>query len=145
MHISSGRCGECAKHSRKDCDVKITEGEWVRLKRTRARLLERQVEAQAATTAAMKKEIEAREATAKAVSTEARLLKELELLEKRGAEMISVGEREAVSEMFLDDIGDSGMALTPTTWSACDGLTDDMWMTGPDDTPFTSDGVLLLS
>lgn len=118
VHIKSGRCGQCNLHNHKDCDVRITEAEWNRLKKERVRLLD---------------EIErARDATSQALAKERRLMKQLELLDTRSSEAIAVQEnqaQEAELAEFLAELPQEGpsLALHPDTWSAMDGLPDEFW------------------
>jgi len=126
VHIKSGRCGQCNLHNHKDCDVRITEAEWNRLKKERVRLLD---------------EIErARDATSQALAKERRLMKQLELLDTRSGEAVAVQEnqaQEAELEEFLAELPqeDSSLALHPDTWSAMEGLSDEFWQA-----PVTSGG-----
>ncbi len=131
VHISSGRCGACNERGLSSCDVRITEAEWKKLKSQRAVLLE---------------EIErARVATSTALAKERRLLKQLELLDKRSSEAVASANREVEAENEWDrpdpvldpsgpSEGDNFLNLLPGTWSAMDGLSDDFWVLAPGDT-----------
>jgi len=111
--------------------VRITESEWKRLKSERDKILQ-QLDA-------------VQEVRRKAFAKEQRLYKQLDLLDRRGGEAVAVADREAAqsdeldasdifAEEFLADIppppDESGLALTPGTWSAMGGLSDDFWSGG---------------
>jgi len=126
VHIRSGRCSQCVRRNSSDCDVRVTEEEWERLRKERRRL-----------TAAVE---EAREASNKALAKEMRLRKELDLLEEREAEAIAVEERdileqeqeEGASRDTLVPVHDPenpgpDFALSPFTWTSLDGLPDSFW------------------
>lgn len=118
VNIRSGRCGACNEHNHRDCDVRISEAEWNRLKSQRSKVLE---EIQAA-----------REATSKALEKERRLMKQLELLDKRTDEAVAVQEADASAAEFEELLAagtesSADLSLSPFTWSATDGIPDDFW------------------
>jgi hypothetical protein len=80
VHISSGRYNYYNRYN-SVCDVRVTKAEWSKLKSAREVLLSRLTEA--------------REATSLAITKEQRLIKQLALVDRRAATVISVGEREA--------------------------------------------------
>jgi len=122
VHISSGSCGACNRRGNRDCDVKVTEAEWERLLKAR-----RDVEIQLERARSDRQEAQARED---------RLFLQLKLLNERGAEALAVEEREILaleaSENALPEAsyplgGVDPLALSPLTWSAVAGLSDDFW------------------
>jgi hypothetical protein len=120
VHVKSGRCGNCNDRGHNDCNVRVTEAEWRRLKVERSKLLD-EIEA-------------AREATSKALAKERRLMKQLELLDKRSDDAVALQEAQAQEqevEEFLAEVGStppgSELALQPDTWSAMDGIPDEHW------------------
>jgi hypothetical protein len=123
VHVRSGRCGACHL-SGSLCDIRVTKSEWDRLRSERERLLkeiERSLEAQK----------EARRALEKAAENELRLRREMSSLEHQAEEAIAVEEAnlgvlERGNEV-LDLPLDEGLALSPHTWSAEAGLSDDFW------------------
>jgi len=118
VHVKSGRCSECNRHNSR-CDIRVTAAEFASLKTARLRLLQ-QLE-------------EAREATSRAIAREQRLMKELQLVEKRASDAISIEsrsieEQEAEEELLAPGPAPSGeLALSPFTWSAMDGMDDGFW------------------
>ena len=120
VHIKSGRCGNCNDRGHNDCNVRVTEAEWRKLKVERSKLLDA-IE-------------QAREATSIALAKERRLMKQLELLDKRSDDAVALQEaqaQEAEVEEFLAGLGSESLsgelALQPETWSAMDGIPDEHW------------------
>ena len=130
-HISSGRCGACTKANVRGCDVRVTEGEWTRLKERR-RVLEQKREQNRVIVVRKQEELaqrmeelqKAQTELSAAWSKEGRLQKEMDLLERGEAEAIAVESAELEE---LDPPAESGFFLQPSTWSAQDGILDDFW------------------
>jgi hypothetical protein len=75
----------------------------------------------------MQKLTEAREATAVALEREKRLMTQLSHLDQRASNAIAIEER-SISEVEQSESSNGpALALSPFTWSAADGLTDDFW------------------
>lgn len=131
VHVRSGRCSECNIHGLKGCDIKITASEWERLSKERAKLLSQIQDARLASAAAMDREREivarAREATSTALAKEERLAKQLELLDRRADNAVSVAEANALEaeaeERSLSSLPEGvaslgpELALSPFTWA----------------------------
>lgn len=140
VHARSGRCSECNVHGLKGCDIKITESEWNRLSKQRAKVLAQIKEARAASAVAMEREREAQEALAReraatstALAKEERLAKQLDLLDKRADNAISVAEASALEAELAESLADlppagpsTGLelALSPFTWMSGAGEVD---------------------
>ena len=132
VHVRSGRCGECNLHGLKTCNIKITASEWSRLSKERAKLLDKIKEARASSELAMEREKAAQEAlsreraaTSAALAKEERLGKQLELLDRRSDEAISVAEANALEAEIEEGLsslpdGESSngpeLSLSPFTW-----------------------------
>ena len=124
VHIRSGMCGTCVLNNYSDCDVRVTELEWKKLRSERKKLM-RALE-------------EAREESNKAMSKEMRLRRQLEQLEEREGDAISVEERdireqeaeEGPAVLNAEDATDNpspSLALSPWTWNSIDGFSDELW------------------
>ena len=136
VHVRSGKCAACIRRGCSDCDVRVTEDEFSRLRREHEKLRKDINDARAASMAAQAKAAEAQEEVNRSLSKEMRLRLQLDQLERREAEAIAVEERsieeQEVSEgSVLPDPGSSfpgtDLALQPWTWSALEGLPDDIW------------------
>lgn len=138
VHVRSGRCGEC--HMRgSTCDVRITKSEWDRLRSERERLL-REIEAsRQAQEAAVAAQVEARRQMDEAFQNEMKLRQEMLRLESEAEEAIAVEDArlypqdpEPVGNEILEPTEPAaGLALSPFTWSAGDGLADQFWAASP--------------
>ena len=124
VHLRSGMCSNCVRRNYTDCDVRVTEAEWERLRAERKRLTQ-ELEA-------------AREESNKAMSREMRLRRQLDQLEEREAEAISVEERDIQEQEVEEGQGlleplhppenpGPDLAMSPWTWSILEGIPDDMW------------------
>lgn len=143
VHIRSGRCGACHL-SGIVCDIRVTQSEWDRLKSERARLLSEieearraQQSAREAQEAAHRAHILAFKAMDKAFDNEVALRKEMSALEVEAEAAIAVEEAniaklEEQEEASVAPVAhQGGLALSPFTWSACDGLPDQFWGSSP--------------
>lgn len=141
VHVGSGRCGVCTKENRRDCNVKVTEAEWSRLRRQRE-ALEKKVsehrrkmrelnEAYEASLRRIQEEEVVRrriqEEEAAAWEKKARLQRELELLERRETEAIAVEEAALMELPDEDVVPGPSLSLSPPTWSLREGISDDFW------------------
>lgn len=135
VHIRSGRCGEC--HLRGGtCDIRISQEEWQRLILERSRLLtelknaqEAQKEAEEARQAAEDARRLAEEARRRATEAESSAREQLRKVEIEAEEAIAVEEAQilALEREEARKAADPHLALSPLTWSACDGVADDFW------------------
>ena len=132
MHVRSGRCGECHL-SGSVCDVRVTQGEWSRLKSERERLLKEIETARRVQRDARKAEQSARRAMDEAFEDELRLRREMKVLENDAEDAIAVEEANIEVLERQEEVLDLGaptpgvLALSPHTWSAGDGLPDQFW------------------
>lgn len=137
VHVRSGVCGEC--HLRGGtCDIRITQEEWQRLMSERDRITQALAEAQAAQQAAHARIQRAEEERLRASQQESSLRVELRKLEVEAEEAIAVEETqilalerqealEALADKQLPAESSSGLAMSPYTWSATEGLPDEYW------------------
>lgn len=126
VHVRSGRCNECTRRNQR-CDVKVTQNEFRRLideKKKLKRNIDEALSAQA----------DALEALRTARAREERLRQQMDLIDKRAEEAISVESRsieEQEAEEVLDTSGvdNSGLALQllPETWGCLDDVPDGFW------------------
>jgi hypothetical protein len=143
VHVRSGRCGACHL-SGTVCDVRVTQSEWDRLKSERARLLSEIEEARRAQQSAREAQEAAHrahqlafKAMDKAFDNEVALRKEMSALEVEAEEAIAVEEANIAMLEEQDGVFDAPvanqaiLALSPFTWSACDGLPDQFWDSSP--------------
>jgi hypothetical protein len=108
VHVRSGRCNECNRHNLKTCNIRISANEWSVIREERERLIAR--------AEANKKEA-------------AEIAKALRENEDRAAEAISVEEANiaVLEQQEATAALSDGLAMSPFTWSAMDGLDDGMW------------------
>jgi hypothetical protein len=111
VHIQSGRCNECNRKNSKTCNIRISASEWAVIRAERERLLARREE--------LKKE-------------EAELDRALKENAERAAEAIAVEEANIVllEQREAAVAPSDGLALSPFTWSAVEGWSDDVWSAG---------------
>jgi len=138
VHISSGKCSACVRSNCKDCDVRISEREWTRLREQRRKLEEKREAARAARVAArsaleraLSETRRAQEEVDTLCAREHRLEQEMDQLERREAEAISV-EASALEELTEESdpvVGE--LALSPFTMSLTHGVPDDFWDSSP--------------
>jgi hypothetical protein len=132
VHIGSGRCGACTRSNSSGCNVRVTEHEWARLRERRKALEEKReqnrwavVRKQEELVQRMAELTKAQEELSAAWSKDSRLQKEMDQLEQKEAEALSVEEAE------LDAAEPSGssvdLALQPSSWSLSDNILDDFW------------------
>jgi hypothetical protein len=155
VYVRSGRCRRCNERNLSNCNIRVTEGEFQRLKREKERLAQRiqeavseqesarQVEADARLERQRIRELEdrlrssedhARDSLQSAYAKESRLRKQLELIENRASDAIAILDREAEEAELAEivkNLPTPNPALSPFTWSAQDGLTDDFWSANP--------------
>ncbi|PSK33409.1 hypothetical protein B9Z65_8923 [Elsinoe australis] len=140
IHVRSGKCSECLRRGQR-CDVKVAESEWKRLKDERIKLRRKLSAAQDAQRQARNAEEQARRALNAAFEKEMRIRQEMDMLEDRAAEAISVEEanieeQEAAEAATLQlDPSCPGFSLSPSTWNALDGgfsLDSEFWLEFPD-------------
>lgn len=126
VHVRSGRCNECTRRSQR-FDVKVTQNEFHRLideKQKLKRNIDEALSAQA----------DALEALRTARARAERLRQQMDLIDKRAEEAISVESRsveEQEAEEVLDTSGvdNSGLALQllSETWGCLDDVPDGFW------------------
>lgn len=138
VHIRSGKCSECIRRGQR-CDLQVTQSEWERLKKEKSKLRQGIKEAFEAQEQARAAEERARAATERALdeqrtafAREMRLRQQMDLLDSRAAEAISVEEnniRELEGEVIELSGPSEGLALnlSPHTWSALDDLPESFW------------------
>ncbi len=135
VHIRSGKCSECLRRGQR-CDVKVSQSEFQRLAEQKQKLRKKIQDSRDEQEAAMRIHEKALEDLKIARVREERLRQQMDLLDRRAEEAISVEERgieeqEATeaAELFPVDplLENLGINLSPSTWSAIDGLPDDFW------------------
>ena len=134
VHVRSGKCSECLRRGQR-CDVKVTQSEFKRLAEEKDRLRKRIQESRDEQEAAMKIHEKALEDLKIARAREERLRQQIDLIDRRAEEAIAVEERsieeqeaeEAVE--LLPEVQTEGLALnlSPTTWGALEGFSDEYW------------------
>jgi hypothetical protein len=108
VHVRSGRCNECNRSNAKDCNIRISENEWSVIKEEKDRLQAR-LEALEREAAEVRRALrENADRAAEAISVEE---SEIQRLEQQEASL-SIGP---------------DLAMSPFTWSAMDGLGDEVW------------------
>jgi hypothetical protein len=116
--------------------VRVTESEFKRLVSEKEKLRLHIKEAREAQDTAMKAQEKAWEDMRVARAREERLRQQMDLLDRRAAEAISVEERgieeqerEEAEGAFLPEGSSEGLALSlsPHTWGAFEGVPDDFW------------------
>lgn len=133
VHVRSGKCSACL-HRGQQCNVRVTESEFKRLAAEKEKLRDRIKESRAAQDAAMKAHEKALEELRVQRAREERLRLQMDLLDKRAEEAIAVEERE-ISELeqkesvmeFTEPSEGLALNLSPSTWSAFEGLPFDYW------------------
>lgn len=138
VHIRSGKCSECLRRGQR-CDIRVTESEFKRLAAEKEKLRVRIRESREAQDVAMKAHEKALEELRVARAREERLRTQMDLLDRRAEEVIAVEERnieelESVdSEVMAFDgsLERLGINLSPSTWSAIEGLPLGYWEAVP--------------
>lgn len=136
VHIRSGKCSECLRRGQR-CNVRVTESEFKRLAADKERLRAKLKETQNAQVDAIRAQEKALEDLRVARAREERLRQQIDLLDRRAEEAIAVEERGIVEqeaeEALLFDGPSEGLALnlSPSTWSAIEGMPADFWDVGP--------------
>lgn len=122
VHVRSGKCSECLRRGQR-CDLRVSASEWERLKGEKEKL-------RAGISEAYKAQEKAREDLRAAFAKEMRLRQQMDFLDKRVDEAVSV-EVAAIQqeeEEVLDfNLPPEGPLLSPHTWSAIDELPDSFW------------------
>ncbi|OQN95253.1 hypothetical protein B0A48_18710 [Cryoendolithus antarcticus] len=134
------KCGTCEKNGQcTRCDVKVLQSEFQRLSDQKQKLRKKIQDSRDEQEAAMRVHEKALEDLKLARVREERLRQQMDLLDRRAEEAISVEERgieeqeaaeaENAAELFPVDplLENLGINLSPSTWSAIDGLPDDFW------------------
>lgn len=138
VHIRSGKCAACVRRNISECDVRVTENEFSRLRREREKLRRAMEDARSAAMSAQQRVAEAQAEASQSLSKEMRLRKQLDALEEREGEAIAVEERnielqerEERAQEFVPDFPPDhpgpDLALNPFTWTAMEGTSDDFW------------------
>jgi hypothetical protein len=133
VHVRSGRCGACNLRG-SVCNIRITKNEWDRLRSERERLLREIENAREAQEAAQRAQAAAQKAMNDAFREELQLRQKMTKLETEAEEAIAVEEANisaAEAQEVLDLPPSTGLAMSPHTWTALDGLDDQFW----DDSP----------
>jgi hypothetical protein len=135
VHVRSGKCSECLRRGQR-CNVRVTESEFKRLAAEKEKLRARIKESRDAQDAAMKAHEEALEELRVQRAREERLRLQMDLLDRRAEDAIAVESRE-IEELERAEAGETiefsgaaeGLALnlSPSTWSAFEGLPLDYW------------------
>lgn len=134
VHIRSGKCSECLKRGQR-CNVRVTQSEFTRLVTEKEKLQARIKESREAQGEALKASEKALEELRVARAREERLRQQMDLLDRRAEEAISVEER-SIAEQELEEgtlsfDGPSeglGLNLSPNTWGAFEDLPLDYWV-----------------
>ena len=121
VHVSSGKCGECTQLGQR-CDVRVTCSEFTRLISEKEKLQSRIKETQQAQNNALKASEKALEDLRVARARKEQLRQQMDLLDQRAEEAISVEERDLaeqealVGTVSLEGPSDSlDLALLPST------------------------------
>lgn len=133
VHVRSGKCSECLKRGQR-CDVKVTQSEFQRLSGEKERLQRRIKESREAQDEAMKAHEKALEDLRVARAREERLRQQMDLLDRRAEEAISV-EEQNIAELEAEEAGEvmefpdpsPGLVLSPSTWGAIEGFPLEWW------------------
>lgn len=135
VHVRSGKCSECMRRGQR-CNVRVTESEFKRLAAEKEKLRVRIKESRDAQDAAMKAHEKALEELRVQRAREERLRLQMDLLDRRAEDAIAVESRE-IEELEQEEAGQTiefvgpseGLALnlSPSTWSAFEGLPLDYW------------------
>ena len=99
VHIRSEKCSECLKRSQR-CDVRVTQSEFTRLLTEKEKLQARIKESREAQNKALKASKKALEELRVARAREEQLRQQIDLLDRRAEEAISVEER-SIAEQEL--------------------------------------------
>lgn len=132
VHIRSGKCSECLKRGQR-CDVRVTQSEFTRLVTEKEKLQAKLKESREAQNEALKASEKALEELRVARAREERLRQQMDLLDRRAEEAISVEER-SIAEQELDegtmafDGPSEGLVLSPSTWGAFEDLPLEYWV-----------------
>jgi hypothetical protein len=147
VHLRSGKCSQCLRLGQR-CDVRVTESEFQRLVQQKEKLRREIKESRAAQDVAMKANEKALEDLRVARAREERLRLQMDLIDRRAEDAIAA-ESHSIEEQELADAGETilfegpseGLALnmSPSTWSAFEGVPADFWET------FEFDGLVPLS
>jgi hypothetical protein len=137
VHVRSGKCSECLRRGQQ-CNVRVTESEFKRLAAEKEKLRAKIKESRIAQDAAMKAHEEALVELRTQRAREERLRLQMDLLDRRAEDAIAVESRE-IEELEREEAGETmefsgvseGLALnlSPSTWSAFEGLPFDYWET----------------
>ena len=134
VHVRSGKCGACVRLGQR-CDVRVSESEFRRLLAEKEKLKAQIQESREAQETAFKAHEAALEELRVARAREDRLRQQMDLLDRKAADAISVEERN-IEEMEAAEVSDlapavaeapSGPLLSPATWGAFEGLSDEFW------------------
>lgn len=146
VHVRSGKCSECVRRNQR-CDVKVTESEFKRLIAQKEDLRKKIQESRDAQEGAFRVQQKAIEDLRVARAREERLRLEMDLLDRRADEVISVETRDLAEEEQQEGVTllvpdpDPGFSLSPSTWGAWDGLPLEFWEADPSAlVPVTSAG-----
>ena len=139
VHVRSGKCAACHNSNSFNCDVRVTESEFDRLRREHLELREKIEAARVEAVAAQERASRAQEEAGAALSKEMRLRKQMDRLEGREAEAIAVKDR-ALEELQATELAELDwvlepnppsdhpeLALQPLTWTLYEGLLDEFW------------------
>lgn len=135
VHVRSGKCSECLRRGQR-CNVRVTESEFRRLAAEKAKLKKQIQESRDAQESAFKAHEEALEKLRVARAREERLRQQMDLIDRRADEAISVEDRalrdleevEASGVLSVEEPS-KGLALnlSPSTWSAFEGFPLEYW------------------
>ena len=138
VHVRSGKCSECLRRGQR-CDVKVTESEFKKLAAEKEKLRAKIKDSREAQNVAMRAHERALEDLRVARAREERLRTQMDLLDRRAEEAIAVEERsieeqeQAEAETLEPEVPSEGlgMLLSPSTWSAFEGLPFEYWEEHP--------------
>lgn len=122
VHIRSGKCSECLRRGQR-CDLRVSQSEWERLKAEKEKL-------RCGIREAYEAQERAREDLRIAFAKEMRLRQQMDFLDKRVDEAVSVevaAIQEEDGEVLDFNLPPSGPSLSPHTWSAIEELPDSFW------------------
>ena len=108
VHVRSGRCNECNRANRKNCNIRVSADEWSVIKAEKDRLQSRLAELK-------REQLQIEEA--------------LRINAEKASEAIAVEEAAIVrlEQAEASSSGNGVLAMSPFSWSASDGFLDDIW------------------
>jgi len=130
VHMSSGKCSACVRANCRECDISISEGDWIRLRKQRAALEEKMTRHLARMRELRETLQKLQEEEAKAWEKKSRLQKEMDLLETREAEALKVDDAAIAAAEESDSFAAPELPqdLVPILpWSNMEEVPEEFW------------------